>query len=165
MPANTAYGKDILSTNTCSIPSLIGCYPGHFAQLRAFYDLGLWSLEPVRVGDVEVVPRDVFHVLFEPKVTYPEDKDLVIVRVRAYGEKDGKQAESLVEMIDYYDDETGFTAMERSTGYSAAIVTEMMVRGQIEHGAGGVEKMVPARLFVDELNKRGLRVKEEVTFK
>ncbi|MHC4172359.1 MAG: saccharopine dehydrogenase family protein [Planctomycetota bacterium] len=140
-------------------------YPGHFAQLRAFYDLGLWSLEPVRVGDVEVVPRDVFHVLFEPKVTYPEDKDLVIVRVRAYGEKDGKQAESLVEMIDYYDDETGFTAMERGTGYSAAIVTEMMVRGQIEHGAGGVEKMVPARLFVDELNKRGLRVKEEVTFK
>ncbi|MEJ2596993.1 MAG: saccharopine dehydrogenase NADP-binding domain-containing protein, partial [Anaerolineales bacterium] len=25
-------------------------HPGHFAQLRAFYDLGLWDLEPVQVG-------------------------------------------------------------------------------------------------------------------
>ena len=36
-------------------------YPGHFAQLRAFYALGLWSIDPVSVGDQEVVPRDVFH--------------------------------------------------------------------------------------------------------
>jgi lysine 6-dehydrogenase len=140
-------------------------YPGHFAQLRAFYDLGLWSLEPVKVGNQVVVPRDVFHALFEPKVTYPEDRDLVIVRVKALGEKDGREAESLVELIDYYDEKTGFTAMERGTGFSAAIVTEMMARGQIERGAGGVEVMVPAKLFVDKMAKRGLNVKEEISYK
>lgn len=140
-------------------------YPGHYAQLKAFYDLGLWGLEPIQVGDQQVVPRDVFHALFEPKVTYPDDKDMVIVRVKATGEKDGKPAESLVELIDYYDDETGFTAMERGTGYSAAIVTAMMARGQIENGAGGVEVMVPARLFVDEMAKRDLKVKEEVHYR
>lgn len=140
-------------------------YPGHYAQLKAFYDLGLWSLEPIKVGDQEVVPREVFHALFEPKVTYPDDRDMVIVRVRTIGEKDGKPAESFVELIDYYDEETGFTAMERGTGYSAAIVTEMMARGQIEHGAGGVEVMVPARLFVDEMAKRNLKVKEEVHYR
>src|SRR3990170_4121356 len=32
-------------------------HPGHFAQLRSFCDLGLWNLEPIRIGDVEVVPR------------------------------------------------------------------------------------------------------------
>ncbi len=140
-------------------------YPGHYAQLKAFYDLGLWRLDKIKVGDQEVVPRDVFHALYEPMVTYPEDHDMVIVRVRTLGEKDGKPAESLVELIDYFDEETGFTAMERGTGYSAAIVTEMMARGQIEHGAGGVEVMVPARLFVDEMAKRGLNVREEINYR
>jgi lysine 6-dehydrogenase len=138
-------------------------HPGHFAQLRAFYDLGLWDLTPIQVGDVEVVPRDVFHVLFEPKVTFPEDKDMVIVRVKATGKKDGQDAEALVEVIDYFDQETGFTAMERCTGWSAAIVAEMMARGQTPRGAGGVETQVPPRLYVEGLHQRGINVTEEVT--
>jgi lysine 6-dehydrogenase len=138
-------------------------HPGHFAQLRAFYDLGLWSLEPVRVGDTQVVPRDIFHALFEPKVTYPEDEDIVIVRVKAVGKKDGRDAEALVELIDTYDEETGFTAMERATGWSAAIVAEMMARGETPRGAGGVETQVPARPFVEELRRRGFSLKEEVS--
>jgi lysine 6-dehydrogenase len=138
-------------------------HPGHFAQLRAFYDLGLWDLTPIQVGDVEVVPRDVFHALFEPKVTFPEDKDMVIVRVKALGKKDGRDAEALVEVIDYFDEETGFTAMERCTGWSAAIVAEMMARGQTPRGAGGVETQVPARPYVEGLRQRGINVIEQVT--
>jgi lysine 6-dehydrogenase len=139
-------------------------YPGHYAQLRAFYDLGLWDLEPVQIGDVEVVPRDVFHALFEPKVTFADDKDLVIVRVKAIGKKDGRDAQSFVEVIDYFDKGTGFTAMERTTGWSAAIVAGMMARGQTPRGAGGVESQVPAGPFVEELRKRGLDVTEKVSY-
>src|SRR4030067_958635 len=52
-------------------------YPGHLNKLRAFWDLGLWDLTPVRVGENEVVPRDLFHALSEPKVTYPNDPEKV----------------------------------------------------------------------------------------
>lgn len=138
-------------------------YPGHHAQLRAFYDLGLWDLEPVQVDGQPVVPRHVFHALFEPKVTFPEDKDMVIVRVKASGLKGGQQAEAFVQVIDHYDPVTRFTAMERSTGWSAAIVAEMMASGQTPRGAGGVEKMVPARSFVEQLKLRGIPVVENVT--
>lgn len=138
-------------------------HPGHYAQLRAFWDLGLWGLDPIGVDGQEVVPRQVFHTLFEPKVTYPDDKDLVIVRVKAQGMKDGCAAEALVELIDYFDEETGFTAMERATGWSAAIVAQMAVRGQTPRGSGGVENLVPAQLFVDELRRRGFSVREEIT--
>jgi lysine 6-dehydrogenase len=131
--------------------------------LRAFWDLGLWGLDPIGVDGQEVVPRQVFHTLFEPKVTYPDDKDLVIVRVKAQGMKDGCAAEALVELIDYFDEETGFTAMERATGWSAAIVAQMAVRGQTPRGSGGVENLVPAQLFVDELRRRGFSVREEIT--
>jgi lysine 6-dehydrogenase len=136
-------------------------HPGHYAQLRAFWDLGLWSLEPVQVGGQTMVPRDVFHALFEPKVVYPQDKDLVIVRVRASGNKNGQPAAVQVELIDYFDDATGFTAMERATGWSAALVVEMAAHGQTLRGAGGVETFVPAGHFVDGLRLRGLNVTEQ----
>jgi lysine 6-dehydrogenase len=138
-------------------------HPGNFAQLRAFWDLGLWSLQPIHAGEQSVIPRDVFQALFEPKVTYPADKDVVIVRVKALGLKDGHQATATVELIDYYDTETGFTAMERATGWSAALVTEMAAKGQTPRGAGGVESYVPADLFVAGLRQRGLDVTQIVT--
>ncbi len=139
-------------------------HPGHFAQLRAFYDLGLWSLEPIRVGDRQIVPRDVFHALFEPKVVFPEDTDRVIIRIKTFGTKNGREAESLVELIDQYDEQTGFTAMERATGWSAAIVAEMMARNEIPHGAGGVETQVPAGPYVEELHRRSFDLKHDVSF-
>ncbi len=138
-------------------------YPGHLAQLRAFYDLGLWELTPVEVRGVQVAPRDVFHVLFEPKVTFPKDKDIVIVRVLAKGTKAGQRAEAVVEVIDYAEKAPGFTAMERCTGWSAAAVTAMMARGRTRLGAAGVEVQVPAREYVAELRRRGINVTEQVT--
>jgi lysine 6-dehydrogenase len=66
-----------------------------------------------------------------------------------------------VELIDYYDELTGFTAMERTTGWSAAIVVAMMAQGLTPTGSGGVESFVPAGAFVDELRRRGLSVSEK----
>jgi lysine 6-dehydrogenase len=137
-------------------------HPGHYAQLRAFWDLGLWSLEPIQVGQQTVVPRDVFHALFEPKVVHPLEKDLVIVRIKAYGYKDDQPAVAQVELIDYYDEQTGFTAMERATGWSAAIVVAMAARGLTPRGAGGVETFVPPDIFMNELRQRGFNVTEEL---
>lgn len=136
-------------------------YPGHFAQLRAFWDLGLWSEDPIQVNGSRVSPRAVFHALYEPKVVYPLDRDLVIVRIKAVGQKGGQPAAVQVELIDYYDELTGFTAMERTTGWSAAIVVAMMAQGLTPTGSGGVESFVPAGAFVDELRRRGLSVSEK----
>ena len=148
----------------CHSRTVVLRWPGNFAQLKAFHDLGLWNLKPVRVGRQDVVPREVFHTLFAPFVEIPGDKDLVIVRVKAKGYKNGRRAESLVEVIDWYDAKTGFTAMERSTGWSAAIVAQMAARGEIPRGAGGVEQQVPAAAFVRELRRRGIDVKQRVTY-
>ena len=138
-------------------------HPGHFTQLRAYYDLGLWDLKPIQIKEKEIIPRDVFHSLFEPKVVNPSEKDIVIVRIRVIGKKNGRGAEAFIEVIDYFDETTGFSAMERSTGWSAAIVAEMMVRKETLIGAGGVEKMVPAKPFVEELKKRGIRLTEQIS--
>ena len=138
-------------------------YPGHFGQLRAFYDLGLWKTDPVMVGDQEVVPRELFHALFEPMVSFDDDKDVVVIRIRATGKKEGRRTEVILDLMDFYDEGTGFTAMERTTGWDAAIVAGMMARGQTPRGAVPVELAVPSSLFVEELAKRGIHVQTSVT--
>ncbi len=139
-------------------------YPGCYAQLRAFYDLGLWRTDPVLVAGQEVVPREVFHALFEPMVRIPGEKDVVVIRIRATGKKAGRPASVTLNLMDWYDDDTGFTAMERTTGWDGAIVAGMMARGQTPRGAKPGELAVPPALFIEELAKRGIRVTTEVAF-
>jgi lysine 6-dehydrogenase len=140
-------------------------WKGHFDQWKTILDMGLLDFQPVNIKGVDVVPRDVFHAVVGPKITATEeDRDLVIVRVKAVGEKDGKPAEAQVEVIDYYDQETGFTAMERTTGWHGAIVAIMNARGQTPRGVKPVETGVPAQLFVNEMRKRGLPLSEELIF-
>ncbi len=137
-------------------------YPGHWTQMQAFQDLGLFGLDPVAVDGRKVVPRHVFHALFEPKVTPKEIRDVCVERVRALGMKDRHTAEAVVEIVDYYDAATGFTSMERLTGWHAAITAEMLARGTIPPGTHSVELGIPAKPFVDEARKRGLAITERV---
>jgi lysine 6-dehydrogenase len=137
-------------------------YPGHWAQMQAFQDLGLFDLDPIEVDGRAVIPRHVFHALFEPKVTPNDIRDVCVERVRALGMKDDHTAEAVVELVDYYDEATGFTSMERLTGWHAAITAEMVARGTIPPGAHSVELGIPAKAFVAEARKRGLNITERV---
>ena len=139
-------------------------YPGTFAQLKAFSDLGLFDAKPVRVDGNEVIPRNVFHTLFEPKVRVDEIEDICIIHVRAIGRRDGQRTEATVEMIDYFDPATGFTAMQRITGWHASIVAAMMARGEIPVGSRPLEVAVPGASFVREARKRGFQINTRLRF-
>lgn len=135
-------------------------YPGTFAQLKAFSDLGLFDLKPVHVNGKEVVPRDLFNALFEPQVRKDDVEDVCIVRAHAKGKKNGQPTEAVVEVIDYYDKTTGFTAMQRMTGWHASIVAAMMAKQDIPTGSMPLELAVPGRAFVTEAKKRGFKITE-----
>ena len=137
-------------------------YPGHWAQMQAYQELGLFSLAPIRVDGKRVVPRHVFHALFEPQVTPEAIRDVCVERVRALGMVNHRTAEAVVELIDYADERTGFTSMERLTGWHAAIAAEMLARGVIPPGTHPVELGIPASAFVEEARKRGLNITERV---
>jgi lysine 6-dehydrogenase len=140
-------------------------WKGHFEQWKAVIDMGLMDLEPVVINGTQVVPRDVLHACVEPRIRAADDeRDFVIVKARAVGEKDGRPAEAVVELIDYYDETTGFTAMQRTTGWDGAIVAIMNATGQTPRGAKPVEVAVPAGPFVEELRRRGFSVTEELSF-
>jgi len=76
-------------------------YPGHFSQLRSWWDLGLFDLKPIKVEDQLIIPRNLLHALLEPKVVNPQEKDLVVIKVKCLGEKNGREAEVTLDLIDF----------------------------------------------------------------
>ena len=134
-------------------------YPGHVAIMKAIRELGLLGVEPVTTRDgTEVVPRQAFIAAVSPQLTKPEGRDLVALRVEVTGTS-GKRA--AWELLDYYDEATGISAMMRTTGYSLAITGLMQVDGRIAtHGVHTPDQAVPFKAYVDELAKRSVKIRE-----
>ena len=109
-------------------------WPGHFAQFKAYQQLGLFDKEAIIVNGQPIVPRDVFHALLAPKISAPLVKDVCVMRAKGVGRDHGVDHAVIIDLIDRYDPATGFTAMERITGWHAGIMAEFIARSQIEPG-------------------------------
>jgi lysine 6-dehydrogenase len=132
-------------------------YPGHFATFEAYKRLGLFSEHPVDVDGQPVVPRRLYHRLLEPKITPRNIRDVCVMRAVGVGKKDAEPARVTVDLVDRYDEATGFTAMERLTGWHAAIMMGLQARGRIAPGAHRMEQTVRASEVMAELERRGIR--------
>ncbi len=137
-------------------------YPGHKAAFSAFRDLGLFGRAPVNVAGVDVTPRDFYHTLLEPLINFPDDPDGVVLRVICSGSDAGRNKEVVIEMMDQYDPETGFRAMERTTGWPAAIVSQLQAAGKVAVGATPLEISVPPAAFMAQIGRRGFQISERV---
>ena len=133
-------------------------YPGHADAIRFIRELGLLSLEPIDVAGGQVVPRDVFIACAEPRLRKPGSRDLVALRVEAEGKKDGKRHRIVFDLIDYHDDRTGITAMERTTGFSLSIIGQLQATGQVKTGVLTPDLAVPAQAYIDQLRRRSIDI-------
>lgn len=133
-------------------------YVGHFEKIKFLEQLGMLEDEPVSTNESPVSPRSVLHALLERRFrAAPGERDVVIIYLKARGEKGGKPAEVTVTLVHRYDEQTGFTAMEQTTGWHGAVVAAMMARRQTPPGAKPVEVAVPAKAVVEAMEERGIR--------
>jgi lysine 6-dehydrogenase len=137
-------------------------YPGHADTFKAFAQLGLLGTDPLRVGDQHVSPREVLHALLAPQIERAEVRDVCVMRVRCDGETKGEPASATVELIDRYDEATGFTAMQRLTGWHASIMLLAAVDGRTPRGVIPVERALPGREVVEEAQRRGFDIRTEI---
>lgn len=136
-------------------------YPGHYAQFKAFKTLGLFSQEPVQVGDQRVIPREVYHALLAPQIVVPGIKDVCVMRGKGVGVKEGDPMAVIVDLVDRYDEATGFTGMERLTGWHCAIMMGFQARGVVPAGARPLERLLldgtpSATDVMDAVSQRGI---------
>ena len=135
-------------------------YPGHVDVMKPIRELGLISNDPIEVKGKQVVPRDLFIAAVQPMLFKPEGKDLVALRVEVSGTKDGKPTTTTFQLLDYYDEKIGVSAMMRTTGYSLSITGQMQASGKTEKGVLTPDEAMPFGEYVSELAKRGVKILE-----
>ncbi len=112
-------------------------WPGYSAKVTVLRELGLLSEEPLDVDGISVIPKHVVDAVLYPSVKMaPEDRDITAYRVTVIGALAGRAATRSAEMIDRYDEQTGFTSMARTTAFTAAIAARMAARGDLPHPGG-----------------------------
>ncbi len=133
-------------------------YPGHAHAMHWLYHLGFLSSEPVTIGAVTVVPRQLTAAAIRDRV--PEGyEDMTVVRVE-FASPDGEQHRvHRLDIIDTYNAEQQLTSMMRMTAFPAAIVSQMQCDGRIStRGVVPQERCVDAEAFVEDLVKRGIAI-------
>jgi lysine 6-dehydrogenase len=133
-------------------------YPGHAHIMEAIRELGLLDLAPVDVKGTKVVPRDLTVAAMGPRLTKPKGRDLVALRVVVEGTKDGTPKRVGWELLDYYDESRGISAMMRTTGFSLSITGQMQANGELPPGVYTPDECIPAEKYMAELAKRGIRI-------
>lgn len=129
-------------------------YPGHCHIFKAMLDLGFADETEFKYKNTTFTNRELFEKMLIEPLSY-ESEDAALIRVTAMGHKEGSHKIVQYQCIDYQDRETGLTAMMRTTAFPAAIILQMLIRGDItDQGVLRQELSVPCRLFIKELEKR-----------
>jgi saccharopine dehydrogenase-like NADP-dependent oxidoreductase len=100
----------------------------------------------------------------EPQLQYGEDeRDMVAMRNIIVGSKGGKKIRITYDMLDMRDMETGLFAMNRTVGYTASIVAQMLLNGEIKKkGLLTPIRDIPYQRFLEEIRKRGITITENI---
>lgn len=134
-------------------------HPGHASAMRAVLALGFGEDRSVDVR-THLTYRDLLTRRLRQHLG-GEYRDAVIVRIVLEGEREGAAHTLTYELVDRYDEATGFSAMQRCTGYPAAAIATLLASGAVPGGgASPPEHVIPAEPFLAMLTERGLRIQE-----
>jgi saccharopine dehydrogenase-like NADP-dependent oxidoreductase len=135
-------------------------WPGHNAFWNAMVELGFLDETPSRWNGCEMSPRRFVVEHLTPRLQFRDgERDMVVIRVEAWGLKNKEPRRVTYELIDYRSLETGLFAMNRTVGFTASIAAQMILTGRIRKpGVLTPVRDVPALDVVRELEKRGMQV-------
>jgi lysine 6-dehydrogenase len=139
-------------------------YPGHIELMRVLRHIGLFSKEPIAVGDTQVRPLDVTAALLFPKWFFEQgEADLTVLRVASEGMRAGRRMRLVWDMLDRYDPATGLRSMSRTTAFAATSMLTLMADGRL-HRSGVLTPETAARepglaeAFLREYERRGVKM-------
>ncbi len=140
-------------------------HKGHAMGIKSLMECGLFSRQPVRVGSQQVIPREVIELVLDSKMKLGKEKDVTLLRIAVSGKKSGKPTTHIFEMIDFYDEEKGYTSMAKTTSFPASIAAQMITSGEItKRGSLFPEDVFHAELylpFIKALKECGVVVTNE----
>jgi len=105
-------------------------YRGHLDKINFLKNIGLLDEAKVDVNGKEVVPKELLASLFLRNLSFPDISDVLYMEIRVTPANSTK--EIVYTLFDRQDRETGFSAMTRTTGFTNAAITSLMLKGKIK---------------------------------
>jgi len=114
---------------------------------------------------MDLSPLDFLDKFLGPQLEYQADEKDITAMVNVFeGIKDNQKIRFTSTMLIERDLETGIMAMSKGVGYTAAIVARMIAKKEItKKGVLSPLYDIPIAPFMEELKKRGIQIREEVT--
>jgi len=141
-------------------------HKGHAQGIKILKECGLFSRQPIKLHNKQVIPRELLEVLLDSKMKLGKEKDVTLLRIVVEGKKSGKPTTHIFEMIDFYDSEKDYTSMGKTTSFPASIAAQMIASGRItQRGSLFPEDIFQAELYqplMDALRERGVVVTHKV---
>jgi saccharopine dehydrogenase-like NADP-dependent oxidoreductase len=139
-------------------------WPGHNQFWNVMAALGFLDDAPTRVDGSEISPRRFVVEHLTPRLQFRDgERDMVVIRVEAWGLKNKMPRQVTYELIDYRDLTTGLFAMNRTVGYTTSIAAQLILAGKIQKaGVLTPVRDVPAPEVVRGLEKRGMKISRRV---
>jgi lysine 6-dehydrogenase len=138
-----------------------GRLPGHCAFWEVAVKCGFLDPRPMRVGEVTVSPMEFTAALLSSQNQFQfagDEQDVAFIRVDARGLRQGKHVQILYQLIDTRDPVTGFTAMQRTVGFTMALGARLILSGKLARPGLLTGLDVPYDLVIPALEKDGIRV-------
>lgn len=112
-------------------------YPGHVEKIKLLRDSGLLSYDYIDYKGAHFRPVDFTSDMLLPSwKMQPGERDLTPVHCDITGIKDGKGIKYSYHCLDYFDDETGYTSMARTTCFPALVMVKMITDGAFKYSGG-----------------------------
>ena len=131
-------------------------YKGHWKEMKAFRQLGLFDTDKIKFNDKEIIPREFYHHLLEKQLKKNSISDICLMRIDVYNKNKSKGVR--VEAVEKFDDLTGFSAMEKWTGWHASMMAIHIINNNIEPGVKSVENAMSGSDFYFESKKRNFKI-------
>ncbi len=138
-------------------------WPGHCDFWRRVAALGL--LDDDRVAGTELSAREFLRRHLEPRLQYSAgERDMIVLRIEVRGSRGGRPHGARWDVLGYGDPATGVLAMSRTVGYTASIVAQMILAGEVARkGVGSPARDVPPEPFFRRLQQRNIKVERTVS--
>ena len=108
--------------------------PGHCAFWDTLVKCGFLDDRPLESGGASIAPMQFTASLLgsQRQFQYGEDEeDMALIRVDAGGKRDGRPFRVIYQLLDTRDPRTGFTAMQRTVGFTMSLGAQLILNGKI----------------------------------
>jgi saccharopine dehydrogenase-like NADP-dependent oxidoreductase len=125
-------------------------WTGHCAFWRVMADMGFLEDAPLKFLVEHLTPRLQFR---------ENERDVAVLRIEAWGIKQGARKKITYEVIDYRDLKTGLFAMNRTVGFTASIAAQLILSGEVNQpGVLSPIRDISGKRVLEELQRRNIQV-------